>query len=216
MTRLQGRFPSMYIVKKDEPNIAKATGIPSNIKPNNINDSDTVTKQIWSGMYIQSLEQSPGTNEIIGEIINESLENRILTYHTAFLTLEPGMEAEIPDDDEFNQNPDDIWEAVGMEDNSVPVNYLSVSAYPNPFASSVTFEIQIPEEVSDKKASLKIYNLSGQLIRIIDLAEYKDKARIQITWDGLDDSGNEIEQGVYMVRLVSEDLSKTLRIVKIR
>ena len=55
-------------------------------------------------MYIQSLEQSPPSNELVGEIISESLENRILTYYTAFLTLEPGMVVEeIDEEDQFNE-----------------------------------------------------------------------------------------------------------------
>ncbi len=74
-------------------------------------------------MYIQSLEQSPATNELIGEIINESLENRILTYYTAFLTLEPGMVVEEVDEE------DQFWEEalVSVEDDLSPPAAVSRS-----------------------------------------------------------------------------------------
>jgi len=185
------------------------------IESNKIPDSDTVAKQIWSGMYIQSLEQSPSSNEIIGEIIQKSIENRILTYYTAFLTLEPGMEPEIPDENEINQFPDDGM-VIGIEDRTASVDAFSISAYPNPFSSMVSFKLTMPEILTDTETSLKIFNLSGQLIRIINLTGYQNTGSLQITWDGLDESGNEVEKGIYMVRFVSKDISKTLRIVKIR
>ena len=183
------------------------------IESDKINISDSIAQQIWSGMYIQSLEQSPASNEIIGEIINESIENRILTRYTAFLTLEPDMEPEIPEENEFI---DDRPIAIGLEEESASLSHFSVLAYPNPFTSSVTFELEIPQELSNVKASLKIFNISGQLIKIIDLSKYQVEDRVKITWDGKDDSGNEIEQGIYIVRFVSKDITKTLRIIKIR
>jgi hypothetical protein len=207
--RYNGQFPFKIIISGVYNEISFSEEYA--IEPEMINNGDTITRQIWSGMYIQSLEQSPAGNEIIGEIIGESIENRILTNYTAFLVLEPGMEPEFSEENEFiDELP------IGIEDESASLSHLTVSAYPNPFTSSVTFELEVPQELSDAKASLKIFNVSGQLIRILDLSEYHEGDRVKITWDGRDESGNEIEQGIYIVRFVSKNKTKTLRIVKIR
>ncbi|MEE9461897.1 MAG: T9SS type A sorting domain-containing protein, partial [Bacteroidales bacterium] len=176
--------------------------------------SDTVAKQIWSGMYIQSLEQSPAINELIGEIISESLENRILTYYTAFLTLEPGMVIEeIDQEDQFREGGEIL---INVEEELPVPEAISLAAYPNPFSSEITFKLEIPEDEYDENASLRIYNVSGQLLRIINLRDYPAEEQITITWDGKDGSGEEIEQGIYIVRYLSKNAAKTIRVVKVR
>ena len=68
----------------------------------------------------------------------------------------------------------------------------------------------------DENASLRIYNASGQLVHIISLSDYPAEEQITLTWDGKDASGEEIEQGVYIVRYLSKNAAKTIRVVKIR
>jgi hypothetical protein len=209
--RYNGNFPFKLIlsgVYNDQSFSEEIT-----IQSEDIYLSDTVAKQIWSGMYIQSLEQSPSTNELIGEIISESLENRILTYYTAFLTLEPGMVVEeIDEEDQFSE----VEFPTNVEEELPSPGAISLAAYPNPFSAEITFKLEIPADEYDENASLRIYNTSGQLIRIINLSEYPEEEQIAITWDGKDGSGEEIEQGIYVVRYLSKNASKTLRIVKVR
>ena len=68
----------------------------------------------------------------------------------------------------------------------------------------------------DENASLRIYNASGQLVRIINLSDYPAEEQITLTWDGKDGSGEEIKQGIYLVRYLSKNATKTIRVVKIR
>jgi Ca-activated chloride channel family protein len=165
-------------------------------------------------MYIQSLEQSPAINELIGEIISESLENRILTYYTAFLTLEPGMVIEeIDQEDQFREGGEIL---INVEEELPVPEAISLAAYPNPFSSEIIFKLEIPEDEYDENASLRIYNVSGQLLRIINLRDYPAEEQITITWDGKDGSGEEIEQGIYIVRYLSKNAAKTIRVVKVR
>jgi len=49
----------------------------------------------WEGI-LKSLESQNKTNDIVAEIINISMNNRILSLYTAFLALEPNF---IPDED---------------------------------------------------------------------------------------------------------------------
>jgi hypothetical protein len=208
--RYNGNFPFKIILSGVYNDQAFSEEV--SIQSEDISLSDTVAKQIWSGMYIQSLEQSPTSNELIGEIISESLENRILTYYTAFLTLEPGMVVEeIDEEDQFREEA-----LVDVEDVLSPLAAISLAAYPNPFSTEITFKLEIPSDEYDENASLRIYNTSGQLVRIINLSEYPEEEQIAITWDGKDGSGEEIEQGIYVVRYLSKHAAKTIRIVKVR
>ena len=164
-------------------------------------------------MYIQSLEESTASNELIGEIVSESLENRILTYYTAFLTLEPDMVIEeINEEDQFREG----GEFVGVEEELPGPQTVSLAAYPNPFSAEITFKLEIPADEYDENASLRIYNASGQLVHIISLSDYPAEEQITLTWDGKDASGEEIEQGIYIVRYLANNAAKTIRVVKIR
>jgi Ca-activated chloride channel family protein len=209
--RYNGDFPFKLILSGvfNDQSFSEEISVPAG----DLYPCDTTAKQIWSGMYIQSLEQSSATNEVIGEIINVSLENRILTYYTAFLTLEPGMVIE--EIDEQDQFREDIDVPIGVEEDLPGITTVSLSAFPNPFSSEITFKLEIPSDGYDENASLQIYNASGQVVRILELSDYPAAEEIIVTWDGRDGSGAEIEQGIYLVRYFSRNTAKTLRIVKI-
>jgi len=209
--RYNGNFPFKIILSGVYNDQAFSEEIT--VQSEDIYLSDTVAKQIWSGMYIQSLEQSPASNELIGEIISESLENRILTYYTAFLTLEPGMVIEdIDEEDQFNE----VDLPINVENELPSLASISLAAYPNPFSTEITFKLEIPEDEYDGNASLRIYNASGQLVHIINLKDYPAEEPITLTWDGKDGSGEEIKQGVYIIKYLSKNAAKTLRVVKVR
>jgi Ca-activated chloride channel family protein len=208
--RYNGEFPFKLIlsgVYNDQSFSDEVTVPVENIYP-----CDTVAKQIWSGMYIQSLEQSSATNELIGEIINESLENRILTYYTAFLTLEPGMVVEeINEEDQWREEVD---MPIHVEKEMPGITSIALAAFPNPFSTEITFNLEIPAEAYDEHASLQIFNTSGQLVRIIHLKDYPEAEQITIIWDGTDGSGASVEQGIYLVRFLSKNEVTSMRIVK--
>ncbi|RKY88703.1 hypothetical protein DRQ11_03035 [candidate division KSB1 bacterium] len=75
-----------------------------------------------------------------------------------------------------------------------------VMNYPNPFSNrtSFTFEINQPAEVE-----VKVYTLSGRLIRRLDsiTAEVGFNA---IDWDGLDQDGDVIANGVYLYKIFAK------------
>ena len=78
--------------------------------------------------------------------------------------------------------------------------------YPNPFNPEtwIPYKLAVGAEVQ-----IKIYNLTGQLIRTLDLGEKepgeyisKDKAAY---WDGRNNSGEEIASGIYFYQLRAGD-----------
>ncbi len=79
-----------------------------------------------------------------------------------------------------------------FEDRSVLPESLSISAYPNPFNSSVTLSLS-----SSVPAKLKIYDLLGRVIREL---EYEAGSSL-IGWDARDALGNKVSSGIYFARV---------------
>ena len=89
-----------------------------------------------------------------------------------------------------------------------------VQNYPNPFNP----ETWIPYNMAkDADVIIKIYNVSGQLIRTLDLDHKdagfylsKDKAAY---WDGRDNLGEKVASGIYFYTLKSGDFRATCRML---
>ncbi len=82
----------------------------------------------------------------------------------------------------------------------------SIKAYPNPFTSSTTFELNYEAKTIDP---LRIYNIKGQLVRRLS-TEYQRT----LVWDGKDDRGDDLPSGLYLVG--SDTFSPCTRILKLR
>jgi hypothetical protein len=86
----------------------------------------------------------------------------------------------------------------------VPMMTALNQNYPNPFnpSTTVTFDLGFLDGPS-QRASVKIYNLLGQEVRIL----YKGEARIghyELLWRGIDQRGVPVASGIYFVRLMTD------------
>ncbi|MBO8130164.1 MAG: PKD domain-containing protein [Candidatus Marinimicrobia bacterium] len=87
-----------------------------------------------------------------------------------------------------------------------------VLAYPNPFNSQVNIQIKIPEDLGIK---LLVYDINGNLIstlvnRLLPAGTYN------VIWDGKNDCGRSITSGVYFVKMISNNLLSTKKVVVIK
>ena len=71
---------------------------------------------------------------------------------------------------------------------------------PNPFNASTTISFLIPFRLAHEPSRLSIYNLTGQLVRVLQL-EALQAGEHTLSWDGRDDYGREVASGVYIYRL---------------
>jgi Mg-chelatase subunit ChlD len=77
-----------------------------------------------------------------------------------------------------------------------------LSFYPNPFNPQVTFEVNKGNFIHGE---LTIYNLLGQLVKTLQI-----KNGIQrITWNAINDNGEQISSGLYIVRLILTDKNES-------
>jgi hypothetical protein len=72
--------------------------------------------------------------------------------------------------------------------------------YPNPFSENTTFTFQ-RNQTSDAEVRIKIYTVSGRLIREIDNYHTTDKF-VRVYWDGRDQDGNRIANGTYLYKII--------------
>jgi hypothetical protein len=99
---------------------------------------------------------------------------------------------------------------------SLRVNVYSVSEfelsevlnYPNPFSDTTFFCYRIKGKAED--VEIKIFTLSGKLIKTIKNASPFSDYNYTTTWDGKDEDGDRVANGVYIYKIVasSEDQNK--------
>jgi flagellar hook assembly protein FlgD len=74
-----------------------------------------------------------------------------------------------------------------------------IFVYPNPFASRTDFFYRVTQAAS--AARVKLYTLTGRLIRTLDQTTPLRPDLNRIDWDGRDEDGDEVANGVYFYRM---------------
>jgi flagellar hook assembly protein FlgD len=91
---------------------------------------------------------------------------------------------------------------------------------PNPFREITTIKFQVPSTKSQTninfQISLKIYDVSGKLVRSFNLASDFLSLASTFFWNGTDINGKRLPQGVYFVRLENESEALTEKVVLIK
>lgn len=162
-------------------------------------ESDSLTKIFWYGNELQEMENSNNSYSIINDIIDKSIDNRILTYFTAFLCLEPSMMGELDNIAQNNQNKgwvDDREMVVSIDE--AEVVKAEVKIYPNPFTDRVNIEIALPKGSSSENTQMEIYDLFGKRIKEFNVDDYIGNTELRIEWDATDNSGNQVTKGTYI------------------
>lgn len=89
---------------------------------------------------------------------------------------------------------------------------LLYQAFPNPFSGNTTISFSLP---SAGRVSLKVYNIAGQVVKTI-CDEQRQAGVHKITWNGNDESGNKVSNGIYLYRLVTKDQSQAKKVIVLR
>jgi hypothetical protein len=75
-------------------------------------------------------------------------------------------------------------------------NSTQFKCYPNPFTDEISIEIQNPKQ---SEISVDIYNLAGE--RIKNLATNRKDEKLDLKWNGINDSGQRVATGVYICKV---------------
>jgi len=81
--------------------------------------------------------------------------------------------------------------------------------YPNPFKPQTTISFSL---IRPSNVSIKIYNLKGQLVKTLADGEFTS-ANHSIVWNGTDNSGRKVSEGVYFYKMQAPRFSSTKKMI---
>ena len=81
-------------------------------------------------------------------------------------------------------------------------DYADEIVYPNPLttASKIEFSLNTAEHIS-----IIIYNELGKLVNILVSDTYVNEGKFQVIWDGKDNSGADVSNGIYIYKIIGEN-----------
>jgi hypothetical protein len=114
-----------------------------------------------------------------------------------------------------------------MTEGELPAQFSLSANYPNPFnpvtriqytvGSRQTKAVHSQQSTvnSPIPTTLRIYNVLGQLVRTL-VDEPKEAGTYEVSWDGKDESGDQVASGVYLYRLEAGDYAQSKKMVLIK
>ena len=100
---------------------------------------------------------------------------------------------------------------------ALPERMRLLANYPNPFNPDTWIPYELAE---DAHVEIRIYALTGQLIRTLALGHkptgfYTDKSKAAY-WDGKNEAGEQVASGVYFYTILAGDFTATKKMVVAR
>lgn len=102
-------------------------------------------------------------------------------------------------------------QAINPEEESVRA--VEMTTYPNPAVSSTSIRFSVPQPGGP--CSVSVYNIAGRLVRDLGTERF-DSGVYEVSWDGKDDSGQNVAAGVYFIRVNSPGSRSESKLVVIR
>ncbi|MEL7063291.1 MAG: transporter, partial [Bacteroidota bacterium] len=146
-------------------------------------------------------------------------EPATLPENKARLFFNPGVETPLQDSTFYTlrvQGRDQKGNAAGKNESFYEISFqvlgkstvTQVLNYPNPFSTSTRFVYTLTGAELPELFQIHIYTVTGRLVKIIDLiAEgdvYFGRNITNYAWDGTDEYGDLLANGVYLYRVVTK------------
>ncbi len=97
-----------------------------------------------------------------------------------------------------NSSESEIYFTIALADD---LSLLNVVNYPNPFSNSTTFTFQ-RIGIDPINVEVKIFTIAGRLIGRLNVQYITDRS-VRIPWDGRDNDGDVLANGVYLYKLIA-------------
>jgi fibronectin type 3 domain-containing protein len=98
------------------------------------------------------------------------------------------------------------------EERPIPLTYRLYPCYPNPFNPTTIIRYDLPQAVA---VSLVAYDLLGRdIVRLVD--HPMEAGTHQVVWNGRDELGRLVPSGVYIVRMITPEYIKSIKMVLLK
>jgi PKD repeat protein len=97
-------------------------------------------------------------------------------------------------------------------DRQIPLTNALDQNYPNPFNPQTTIPFQLARPGNVR---IQIYDLNGRIVRILEDRHFNAGA-FKARWDGMDENGQQIASGVYIIRILAGEFTKQRKMVLMR
>lgn len=205
--RYRGSFP--IVVQASGVYRGEAFSQTIEVPESGVFEADSLSRKIWTDRYLYDLETGPQHNATIGEIIDVSLRERVLSLYTAFLALEPSDTVSA-----CTTCHDETGAVTGIEP-ELPADTLSIAAYPNPFRDQVTIEVSYADAAEAVGATVVVYDLLGRAVRTFRDLPAADRT-VRLTWDGTADTGEQVASGIYLCVVTTPASRHSLKLVRVK
>ncbi|SMO86088.1 T9SS type A sorting domain-containing protein [Gracilimonas mengyeensis] len=174
-------------------------------------ETDSSLKRFWISRKINRMEQSSPNNDDIAQIIDYSMENRLMSQYTSFLSIEPGDTTLISEE----QNGDGPVTTDVENENPDSFEIEELKAYPNPFNPNVNIEVNLSEPWDASNSRIVIYNLLGQKIAVLNTSQFNGMHTFTVNWD-VSQSTLQMATGVYLVSVETPMTNKKIKITYLK
>ena len=89
---------------------------------------------------------------------------------------------------------------VDIDPEQPQINSYKLNNFPNPFSNSTTISFY-GTTISHELSQIKIYNLKGQLVKVVNSFPNPSLGMIEAVWDGKNEDGKEVSPGLYFYKL---------------
>jgi hypothetical protein len=183
-----------------------------------IRDHDIASATGLSSQFMTYEITASGEGAVVGQkTVNANGENvGIILSGFSFDAIRDDRPAGLPDRVDhlhaiINWLGNEVNPATGVEwagyRNSLSQNH------PNPFNPATTIAYSIKERAA---VSLKIYNVTGRLVRTLVNETKSPGVLHRVTWNGHNEAGQRVASGVYFYRLVTKNFTQTKKMVLLK
>ena len=139
-------------------------------------------------------------------ILNEYYESDLDSYQSGKIFYEltdlssGEHQVELKVWDNYNNSSKSDISFTVVDNEEIKLNH--VLNYPNPFTNNTSFFFEHNQNCNYLDVDINIYNVSGKIVKTINRRIHNEGFRSSgISWDGLDDFGEQLARGVYLYKL---------------
>jgi Ca-activated chloride channel family protein len=204
--KYKGSFPFVIEASGEYDSLVFSQQIT--IEDENIDQADSLSEEAWAGNYLRFLELSNQTNDVVNEIVNYSIAERVLSIYSAFLCLDPSLGGEVCYDC-FDDGG--IIGEVNEDDNAESDSVMT--AYPNPFNSQVQINVPLRHIENAEYATFRIYNLLGQVVRNFEVNASAESNSNRFIWNGQNNEGATVSSGIYFFVVITPKKNYSVKLL---